>query len=376
VDDYLLQVHEAGQTYVITTGNTVYYHRDAQGQPIGDPVHYASFSGLSPQETYTLRLAARDLDSGRVAWSDEHAFTVPLGDFWLAAQQASLAGQAGTIVTATLLLTMTENLFSDVHISLDTYYLPPGFSLSGIAYEPATGAGGAAHAPSWESVPAPVRLPPGLRASPEDQGPHSTTTLLVRAGVTVPAGVAAASYNLPFVGHSGELERQAEVTLQVGAPQEVVVDPGATQPVVLQGSLPLPSCATAIDVTIPPGAFAVPAVVGFRQGSSNVEDWGGMRFAGSSFSLSARDNGTSAPIQPVSSLSVDLHYDPACLGGLRENSLHLWRWTAGAVWTTAGVACTPDPAQALVRCDASRVGRFALFESAPEYLYLPCIMKP
>jgi hypothetical protein len=373
VDGYVLEVSEAGQTHVITTGNTLYYRYDSSGQPVGDPVHYATFNGLTPKDTYTLRIAASDRDSGRRAWSQRQAFTVPLGDFGLGALEPEIALPAGQeLVTATLLLTMTEDLFSDVTIYLDDYHLPPGISLLGLSYAP-LGGGGPPTPVAGGGMPAPRRMPSSVRALAAGDTHSGEVRLQAHAALRVTADVPAGSYGLPFVGTSGELERQADVTLLVGAPQEVVVDPGATAPVVLQANLPLPSCAKAIVATIPPGAFDVQARVRFRQGSSNVADWGSLRFAGSHFTLEARATGSGAPLDPDPPVSVRLDYDPACRGGLYERGLHLRLWSSPGGWTTGGIACTPDPSRDRLTCSLSRLGQLALFE--PALVYLPLVLR-
>jgi hypothetical protein len=373
VDGYLLELTGAGQTHVMTTGNTIYFHYDENEEPVGDPVHYATFEGLSPQQSYSLRIAALDLDSGRSSWSQAQAFTVPVGELTLSALEPAITLPAlEELVTATLILTMSEDLFSDVHLSLESYQLPPGIALKGITYEPLGSAGTTASLLPWEGIPAPARLAPSLVALSAEGATNASTTLLARAALTVTLDVPAATYVLPFVAYSGLLERRAEVRLQVGAPQEVLVPADATQPIVLHAYLPLPSCATAIDVTVPPDAFNTAAYVGFWQSSLNVDDWRGMPFAGSHFTLTARDEG-GTPLQPLVPLGLELRYDPLCLGGLYEEGLHLRSWLDQAGWATAGIACTPDPAANRLACSLPKVGEMAMFE--PALLYLPIVLK-
>ncbi len=371
VDGYLLEVEEGGVTHVMTTGLQVYYHYDQNGQPVGDPFHYATFSALSPQRTYTVRIAALDLDHDLTCWSQEAAFTVPLGNMALSAVEPSIELPAGQgVVTATLLLEMSEDLFSDVHIALDTGQLPPGISLQGLAYEPQAQAGGATTVRRWEGIPAPARL--GRALGDSARAPEGDISLLVHAGIRVEQGVPAAGYILPFLAYSGELEKRAEVTLSVAAPPPDPIPPD--EPVVLEPELPLPSCATAIVVTIPAGAFPEGTSVQFLQGSNNVEDPPGLRFDYSHFSLNAVD-AYGNPVQPTLALSLALHYDPACLGGLDEEGLHLGRWTEGAGWGTGGVTSTPDPDLDVLNCSLTQVGRFALFEPGAGGISMPLILR-
>jgi hypothetical protein len=314
------------------------------------------------------------MDSGRSSWSQAQIFTVPVGSLSLRALEPSLTLPADEeVITATLVLTMSEDLFSDVQLGLNTYQLPAGIALKGMTYEPAGGSATTASLLPWEGIPAPARLAPSfVRVSTETED-SASTTLIARVALTVTQGsVPAGAYLLPFVAHSGLLETRAEVRLQVGTPQEVFVPADATEPVVLAANLPLPSCAMAINVTVPPGAFSTAAYVGFLQGSFNVEDWAGMRFAGSHFNLSARDEGGTA-LQPLIPLSLELAYDPLCLGGLYEEGLHLRAWRDRAGWSRAGLACTPDPEADSLACSISGLGELALFE--PAFAYLPLVIK-
>jgi len=380
VDGYRLEVAEGGVTHVITTGLQVAYRTNEQGQPVGDPIHYASFNALSPKRTYTVRIAALDLDHDLTAWSLPQVFTVPLGTFTLSALEPVLELPTGQgLVTATLILVMSEDLFSDVHIALDTLQLPPGVSLETLSY----GTTGDQHAqvPRGANIPAPLRLPAALR---QQLAPHTLTgdiTLPVTVGIRVAPGapgapgVPAATYALPFSAHSGELERRVELLLTVGETPEIPIPPSA--PTTLEPELPLPSCATAIVVTIPSGAFSVPATASFVQNSSNVQDPPQLSFAGLHFALTAQ-NAQSQPVQPVKALSLAITYDPACLGGLRESELHLRRWTDAAGWGTGGVICTPAPAQNRLNCTLTQLGRFAMFqlpESEWHKIYLPLVLQ-
>jgi len=388
VDGYRLEVAEGGVTHVITTGLQVAYRYDALGQPVGDPIHYASFNALSPKRTYTVRIAALDLDHDLAAWSLPQAFTVPLGTFTLSAVTPALELPTGQgLVTATLSLVMSEDLFSDVHIALDTLQLPPGISLETFSYGTTplgTTGNQRAIAPDGANIPAPLRLPDApdaLRQQLAPQTLNSDIILPVTVGIRVAPGapgapgVPAATYALPFSAHSGELERRVEVLLTVGETPEIPIPPST--PTTLEPELPLPSCATAIVVTVPSGAFSVPATVSFVQNSSNVEDPPELNFAGLHFTLTAQ-NAQSQPIQPIKALSLAVSYDPACLGGLRESELHLRRWIDATGWGTGGVACTPAPAQNRLNCTLTQLGRFAMFqlpESEWHEIYLPLVLQ-
>lgn len=374
VDGYRLEVGEGGVTHIITTGLQVGYHYDALGQPVGDPFHYASFNALSPKRTYTVRIAALDLDHDLTAWSLPQAFTVPLGTFTLSAVTPALELPTGQgLANATLSLVMSEDLFSDVHIALDTQQLPPGISLETLSY--GTMANQRATAPDGANIPAPLRLPAAVR---QQLAPNTLTgdiTLPVTAGIRVAPGAPAATYALPFSAHSGELERRVEVLLTVGETPEIPIPPA--EATTLEPDLPLPSCATGIAVTIPSGAFNVPATVSFAQNSSNVQDPAELAFAGLHFALTAQ-NAQSQPIQPVKALSLAVSYDPACLGGLRESELHLRRWIDTADWGASGVTCTPAPAQNRLDCTLSQLGRFAMFQlPEPDWheIYLPLVLQ-
>ncbi|MDX9954029.1 MAG: kelch repeat-containing protein [Anaerolineae bacterium] len=377
VDGYRLEVEEGGVTHVITTGLQVNYRYDELGRPVGESVHYASFNALSPKRTYSVRIAALDLDHDLVAWSLPQAFTVPIGTFTLSAVEPALELPTGQgLVTATLHLVMSEDLFSDVYITLESLQLPPGISLETLSY--GTTGDQRAQVPRGANIPAPMRLSAALRQQLTLTGDITLpVTLGIRVAPGAPGapGVPAATYTLPFIAHSGELERRVELLLTVGETPEIPVLPSA--PTVLEPELPLPSCATAIVVTIPSGAFSVPATASFAQNSSNVEDPPQLSFAGLHFALTAQ-NAQSQPIQPVKALSLAVTYDPACLGGLRESELHLRRWSDTTGWGTSGVTCTPAPAQNRLNCSLSQLGRFAMFQlPEPDWheIYLPLVLQ-
>jgi hypothetical protein len=370
VDTYLLEVTEGGVTHVITTGLTVHYP-DYDDQPVDAPIHYAHFGGLSPLRTYTVRIAALDLDHDLASWSQAETFMVPRGYFELAALQPSIELPAGHgLVTTTLIVTMTADLFSDVYVALDAHELPPGIALHALSYEPLVGATAATRLQRWESVLAPSRLVPGRGDEAQALSSNGETAVLVHATISVTLGVPAAEYVLPFVANSGQLERRAEVALQVAAPPPTPLPP--EEPTVLTPDLPLPSCAMAITVTIPPGAFDVGASVRFLQGSNNIQDLFRWRYAGSHFYLTAVDS-LGNPIQPALPLSLVLEFDPACMDGLDTEDLHLRRWTDARDWDRAGLSCAIDPVDNKLTCSLSQLGRLAMFQPLPERSFGVCL---
>ena len=140
----------------------------------------------------------------------------------------------------------------------------------------------------------------------------------------------------------------------------------------LTPDLPLPSCAMAITVTIPPGAFDVGASVRFLQGSNNIQDLFRWRYAGSHFYLTAVDS-LGNPIQPALPLSLVLEFDPACMDGLDTEDLHLRRWTDARDWDRAGLSCAIDPVDNKLTCSLSQLGRLAMFQPLPERSFGVCL---
>ncbi len=224
---------------------------------------------------------------------------------------------------------------------------------------------------SWLSIPAVMRLPAAVRAA-------STTgisTILAHVEITVPTTTAPGIYTLPFRGYSGELQREATVNMVVGEPQQTIIPPDATEPVVIVGDLPLPSCAQAVTVTIPPGSFAVTSTFEFRQGTNNVTYPGtNYQFANVRFFLSAFTYPESITIAPLKPISLTLHYDEACLVGLSENRLRLLTLAAPQVWSGAGIACAIDAQHNMLDCSLDNLGEFALFEYTAK-IYLPLVLK-
>ena len=374
VNTYLLEVTEAGVTHVITTGLSVHY-ADHEDLPDIEPIHYAHFGGLSPLRTYTVRIAALDLDHDLASWSKTETFTVPQGNMQLVALQPALELPPGQQALTTILeLTMTDDLFSDVYVALDTHQLPEGITLQALAYEPQGEGGTLAQLERWGNIPAPTRQMPAPRGWMPVQASTSTTSMLVHATVSVAPGVPAADYTLPFVAHSGQLERRAEIALRVPPPPPDPLPPDVAT--ILVANLPLPSCATAITVTIPVGAFGPGASVQFLQASNNVLDIPGWRFAGSHWTLTALNAGGN-PVQPSLPLALVLTYDPACLLDPEAEDLHLRRWATPAGWGTTGVDCTVQPENNTLTCEFAQTGRFALFEPAPRsfQLLLPIVRR-
>lgn len=372
VDAYRMEVTSLGVTHVMTTGLSVYYDAyDVAGTPLEDPAHYFDYAGLIPKQAYTVRVVAMDLEHDPVleAWSQAQTFTVPLGDMTLAAVEPILTLPAGqTAVTATLALTMTDDLFSDVHLSLDSSQLPPEITLLELVPATVGAAGLSAMLETASTVAAPSRLTGEAAVAM-----GAEVTLTIGAVIGVAPGAPAADYALPFVATSGELERRAAVTLSVAPPPPVV--PDADTETVLAAELPLPTCATGIEVTIPAGAFPGDTGVQLRQVSSNVVRPRGTRFDGIQFALSAV-NGTGAEVQPALPLALEIVYDAACLGGLDEETLHVRRWIQPEAWVKEGLTCGIDATSDTLACTLSQTGQYAVFENYWEaHLYLPLVRR-
>jgi N-acetylneuraminic acid mutarotase len=372
VDEYRMEVTSAGVTHVMAAGISVFYEAyDETGTPVADPVYYFDYTGLVPRRSYTVRVVAIDLDREPAleSWSQAETFTVPLGDMTLAAVEPAITLPAGeTVVTATLALTMTEDLFSDVHLSLDRSQLPPEITLQGFVPETVGGAGSLAVLEAYENIAAPSRLPAQVAAVA-----GGDVSLTISALVAVAAGAPAAEYALPFVATSGELERRAAVTLSVAPAPPVEPDPETET--ILHAKLPLPTCATSIVVTIPADAFPSGTGLQLRQVSSNVVRPRGARFDGVQFVLSAVDGGGN-PVQPGLPMALEVDYDPACLGGLDEETMHLRKWIQPEGWVKSGMSCSVSAATDTLACTLSQTGQFALFENYWEaYLYLPLVRR-
>ncbi|MHB1317709.1 MAG: hypothetical protein ACYCYF_03720, partial [Anaerolineae bacterium] len=373
VDAYRMEVTSLGVTYVMTTGLTVYYDAyDESGTPVADPVHYFDYAGLIPKQSYTVRVVALDQDHEPALESRSQAqtFTVPLGDMSLTAIDPLLTLPAGqTTVTATLALTMSGDLFTDVHLSLDTSQLPPQITLAGFVPEIVGAAGMATTQETVNTVAAPSRLP----GEAVTAGASPAVALTVSAVIEVAAGAPAADYALPFVATSGELERHATVTLSVAPPPPV--EPDLVTETVLDAELPLPTCAGSVRVTIPAGAFPSGTGVQLRQVSSNVVRPRGARFDGIQFLLGAAD-GAGSTVQPTLPLALAIEYDPACLGGLDEGTMHLRRWIQPDAWVKDGLTCILGAAADTLACTLSLVGQYAVFENQfEEFAYLPMLRR-
>ena len=179
------------------------------------------------------------------------------------AQTPVITDRRAEVVTVTLVLAQTADLFADISLCLDSQSLP-GIRVKSLAYESVGMA--AAVESSWLSIPAAMRMPAAVRAA-------STTgisTILAHVALTVPTTIVPGIYTLPFRGYSGELQRGTSVNMVVGEAQQTIIPPDATEPVVVVGDLPLPSCAQAITVTYQPGSFAVTGSIEFRQGTNSV----------------------------------------------------------------------------------------------------------
>jgi hypothetical protein len=377
VDSYLLEISSLAATQVITAGNNIYFHYNEAGEPVGNPVNYAIFNGLNPKTAYTIRLGAQDLDSQQIAWSQAQVITVPMGDFSIAPVQDVIEVPAGAKeVNATLLLTMTADLFSSVSIYLDGSFLPPGVSIREISYQPLTSAPATAY-PGLGGVPSPAYLPSALDGAAGLKATSQDKIVMVHLALSLPASLPKASYLLPFVAYSGELVKNVSVRLRVGSPQTILVDPNSAQITYLNADLPLPTCATAIRLGVSPGTFSAPALLSFEQGSSNVANWQGMPFARVHFVLQAVNASSGAALQPGLPVSIELEYDPACLAGVYGKGIHLRAWSqspanpGAAGWSDDGIACQPGPVRGRLSCGLDLLGEFALFE--PVRRYFPVI---
>jgi len=372
VDSYIVNVAALTTTHVLTAGKTTYQRYNEAGDPIGGPISYVIFNGINPKTTYTITIGAVDWESDRTSWSDAHIATVPLGDFGMWAQTPAVTLPSGEqILTVTLGVSMTDDIFSDVDIYLEGENLAD-IRLKSFSYEEVKT--GKIIQLGRASIPAAARMPASMRRS----AVQDVYTYWAHVALTIPTTTAPGLYSLPFHGYSGELRRETTVEVEVGEPQQVAIPSNATEPLVVSATLPLVSCAQAITVTIPPQTFAQASTLEFRQATNNVEDLANYQFAYAHFFLSAFTSPGGVAIEPTQPISLALKYDKTCMGGLEADKLSLLTMAA-QLWQDTGVACTPDVQSDELRCTLENLGEFALFEyvesGADKSVFLPLVLR-
>lgn len=358
VDSYVVRlVNQLGQTEIITAGVTTYERFDAQGNPLGsDPVAFSVFNGVRPGSTYTITIGAEDFETGRITWSTSTVASVPPGDFEVTAQTpvVEIDGDGVTgVVTATLLLTLSAELYSGVRFHLQSgNQLPTSIVLSDIVFSPYT--------PTAMLTP----LQRGLSLPTPRDMRVSNADITLRAEVPLELNnVAAGNYLLPIVAFSGEVERHVAVTLRVNAPPVSAPPTGGT----FTCDLPQATSATALTVTVPNGAFASAFDLYCQQGASNLSDTN-LRFAGLVFEVRTTQGGT--PVGPSQPLTIQVTYGNDWYGGLRAESMVLQQQT-GPSWSA--VTCTNNTTTRTLACPTSTTGTFALF--AMYDLFLPMLRR-
>jgi hypothetical protein len=358
VDGYIVRVTDnRGMTDIITAGLSMYDRYDEFGNFLYGPVNFATFNGILPRTTYTVEVGARDFDTGRIAWSQPFVTYVPSGDFQIRAQppEIRVGTPAPAVVTATLVLTMTNDLFSDVSLYLNGgNNLTDAIQIKSIAYQ---------NLSTLITAPGPV-LPAPRRAGTA----ASQTTVQARVALTI-TGVPPGLYALPFIAYSDELTRQVTFYLNVAGQPVVVPSNGGVFPC----SLPQATSARGLTVTIPAGAFSGNFDLRCQQGASNLSE-PGARFAGLLFSVQAFQAGTSTPVTPTRPFTLTIAYGTDWYGPLLPSLLAL-RSRAGAAWTPSGIACANNLAQQVLTCSVARLTDYALFDLRSTILYLPTVRK-
>lgn len=191
IDSYTFNI---GQTPnnpdTILSNNSVHYHYDASGNPVGPAYLRLTVDGVDPYETYYMSFVAVDEQTGWTVQSQEISVTVPGGDYNLTVPQNSYQVDEGTAVTLTIPieLTILEPLFNpDVFLELDTLALPRGISVF------------------FEG---------------DDSGTIvlNTTTPTAHLIITCDPTVSEGFYHFDLLGFNGDNNKTIPVTLQVGHP--------------------------------------------------------------------------------------------------------------------------------------------------------------
>lgn len=142
-----------------------------------------------------------------------------------------------------------------------------------------------------------------------------------------------------------------------------------------------------IQIDIPQGAVDTETLFTYLSYSSPVYDTDRLQYAGISFQLNAKEVVSGDPVTTFEPpLQAIIHYDPASLVDLPEDSLKLYSWDAdGAAWRDVVTACSGgdyvrDLGQDWFSVPLCHLSEFAVLGETPPdepgySIYLPLIIK-
>ena len=135
-DEYVLEITpiespSITSTQRITVGNTLYEMYDDENNYLGI-VGYSGWPGVFPDSTYQVRVGVIDNETDRIDWSPTVTTVVPLGSIELQAPAETVTASAGvaSVITKTISLHMSQDLFYDASIELLLWNLPLGLDVN------------------------------------------------------------------------------------------------------------------------------------------------------------------------------------------------------------------------------------------------------
>lgn len=128
VDSYTLYLGTAPGVYTFsTTGYSLIYPLDSEGNPAGAPVGYGGFSNIEPGVTYYVMVEAVDEETGRTVRSHEMTVNASPGSYTLNTGNSSYVVNPGGTLAIPVGLQVTQPLFyPEVALDLDEAENPSG----------------------------------------------------------------------------------------------------------------------------------------------------------------------------------------------------------------------------------------------------------
>lgn len=128
IDSYTLYLGTAPGVYTIsTTGYSLVYPLDGQGNPTGAPVGYGGFGNIEPGVTYYLLVEAVDEETGRTVRSHEVTVNASPGSYALNTGSTTYTVNPGGTLNIPVGLQVTQPLYyPDVALDLNQVDNPPG----------------------------------------------------------------------------------------------------------------------------------------------------------------------------------------------------------------------------------------------------------
>lgn len=128
IDSYTLYLGTAPGVYTIsTTGYSLIYPLDSQGNPTGKPIGYGGFSNIAPGVTYYVMVEAVDEETGRTVRAGEVMVSASPGSYTLNTGNSSYVVNPGGTLNIPVDLQVTQPLFyPEVALDLAEADNPPG----------------------------------------------------------------------------------------------------------------------------------------------------------------------------------------------------------------------------------------------------------